>query len=394
MSKQGETTSTRLTALDGLRGILAMMVVLHHCMSTVDYPATFHANPLLWIVSYTPLHLLWPGTQAVNAFFVLSGFVLVWPFRRDGRRATGWTSWYVHRLARLYLPIWAALLLAYVMLRAVSRPVGGVNDWVAGHSGHVSGLWMIRDFLLVTGREEVLNAVIWSLQWEVLFSLVLPLVVIFLRTRRPVGVDILVATVGLLAIEAGSVGLHYGYPHTVVWQALDYGPMFLLGAMLAEYAGMLFLWMRFVERRWPALAIFWAASLLAFLWPVLKVPSLGDAVPTVGAAALVLLFAFTRMGSAIGNARLVAWLGARSFSIYLVHFPIIMSLAFHIHATRFPWLLLAVGPLASVVAAAIFYRYAERPLHHVARRLGAAVRRPAPDAAAFAPVRPTRSLNP
>lgn len=73
----------RLPALDGLRGVAALVVVAFHVLllspSFADRaeagPGLRPADPSWWL-THAPLYLLWAGQQAVFLFFVLSGFVL------------------------------------------------------------------------------------------------------------------------------------------------------------------------------------------------------------------------------------------------------------------------------------------------------------------------------
>ncbi|WP_226360245.1 acyltransferase family protein [Pseudonocardia sp. ICBG1142] len=119
---------SRVPALDGLRGVASLVVVVNHCLMTDPTLAavaagTGRAAPgtLAWSLAYTPLHLVWAGTEAVLLFF---GFVLTGSATRDG---FGWGSYYAQRLPRLYLPVWAALLVAAGSAAVVARgvPTGG-----------------------------------------------------------------------------------------------------------------------------------------------------------------------------------------------------------------------------------------------------------------------------
>ncbi len=72
----------RIRALDGLRGLAAVVVILHHVLLVDNWFAnallTFEAQPSndwkAWVY-YTPLHIFFAGTEAVLVFFMLSGIV-------------------------------------------------------------------------------------------------------------------------------------------------------------------------------------------------------------------------------------------------------------------------------------------------------------------------------
>lgn len=81
----------RVRALDGIRGLAAVVVVVHHTFLVSPLLANPYQNPydvrpgtIAWWATYTPLHLFWDGTEAVFVFFVLSGFVLSLPLARTG----------------------------------------------------------------------------------------------------------------------------------------------------------------------------------------------------------------------------------------------------------------------------------------------------------------------
>ena len=78
--------SSRLSSLDGLRGVAALIVVVHHSMLvSPNLAAAYYGGEVEGlaanIVTYSPLHLLWGGKEAVVVFFVLSGLVLVLAMR-------------------------------------------------------------------------------------------------------------------------------------------------------------------------------------------------------------------------------------------------------------------------------------------------------------------------
>ena len=304
-----------------------------------------------WWLTYTPLHLVWGGTEAVFLFFVLSGFVLTLPFL--GPRAPRWRDYYPRRLARLYVPVWGAMVVALLLgalFPRVARPEQ--SWWIQAHDFDNGWRLVAHDVVLLRGTSW-LDSPLWSLQWEVLFSLLLPVyLVVALRFR---GRWLLLA--GLLAC---SVILA---PNN---SAL-FLPMFGVGVLMAvrrdlldEAAQSLPRWV------WPWLVVASLALINAKWFPV---PVLGHTfLALAGVTVMVFVFYGWRGAKRLTDARPVRWLGTRSFSLYLVHEPIMVSIAMTIRSTN-PLLVLALGLPASLLASAAFYRWIEYPAHLLSKRI-------------------------
>lgn len=106
MIRQGN----RVSSLDGVRGLAAVVVLLHHAIASLGpLGDVYFSRPapagLEWLVN-SPLHLIWAGPEAVYVFFILSGVVLTLPALR---RRYEWKSYYPARLLRLYIPVLAAI---------------------------------------------------------------------------------------------------------------------------------------------------------------------------------------------------------------------------------------------------------------------------------------------
>lgn len=87
--------------------------------------------------------------------------------------------------------------------------------------------------------------------------------------------------------------------------------------------------------------------------------------------------------------RVMGWLGSRSFSLYLVHHPIVLAFAYGLDVPALPVLLALVLP-TSLLAAEAFFRAVERPCHGLARAVTAqlSARAAAADAARAAAAAP------
>src|ERR1700733_3820300 len=95
----------RLYALDSLRGIAAVVVMLRHLLIAV--PETVQAQLPLW-VTLNPLRIFLNSYFAVTLFFVLSGYVLAPPFFAKARPL--YFPFIIKRLCRIYLPFVFAIL--------------------------------------------------------------------------------------------------------------------------------------------------------------------------------------------------------------------------------------------------------------------------------------------
>src|SRR5262245_47699245 len=110
----GDPRPGRIRALDGLRGIAAVTVVVQHILSSFPPLAAMidrapDADIVLLDLDRTPLRLLWTGSEAVILFFVLSGFVLTLQIERF-QAGSSYVTYIVRRVSRLYVPYLAIML--------------------------------------------------------------------------------------------------------------------------------------------------------------------------------------------------------------------------------------------------------------------------------------------
>lgn len=354
--------SARLSALDGLRGVAALVVVVHHCfLVSPAFAAAYYGgdvgdSPLRLALIYSPLHMIWGGAEAVVVFFVLSGFVLSRAIRS---RSFEWFAYFPSRVLRLYVPVAGAVAFGFLVL-------------LIPHTGLPASPWLdrdrpdydigsaLQDLTLVGGTSGVVSP-LWSLRWEVVFSLLLP-VAAFAARMIPAWLF------GLLCVLLTALG------SAQESSAMQYLPIFGVGVALeAEWdrIGTLLDRMRQRTRRvlWMVLLPL-AIVLLSARW-LLMVPlgrgpatAFAQAPIVLGAALLVIMAVRCGPLRRFLAWRPVAWLGAISFSLYLIHEPLIITMANLTGAAR--WTLLTAVPLA-LLTAWVFWRVVERPAHRLAR---------------------------
>lgn len=361
------TAPTRLIALDGVRGVAALIVVVYHVSLVARTFATGGGTgEMLWtVVTESPLKVLFAGTEAVLVFFVLSGLVVALPLLR---RSVSWPAFLVSRLVRLYLPVWGALLLAAALITFIPRPLSAVtgNAWIArANATEVTPGSLLREASLFPASYDIVNT-LWSLRWELIFTALLPVaILIAVVARRHVWI------VGVIASAATVAG------RVLEIDALVYLPVFLLGTLVAVRLDDLVSWSRRRPRPvlWAVLTVVSVLVLVANWWMrpfVSPGTTAADAmwgISGIGAFGLVLVAVCSPAAERLLSMRVPQWLGKVSFSLYLVHVPIIATLAFLFGDARW-WLVGLIAVPLSLVVSALFFRVVERPSHLLARRVG------------------------
>ncbi len=213
--------------------------------------------------------------------------------------------------------------------------------------------WMEADYFDVVSHEKWLLHT-WSLSVEWQFYVLLPLV--FLAVRRFRNTHMVIPKVyGLLFMLSLciSVWLTPQHPGTAfyllptrAWEMLAGGLVYLLAsrasisasaARICEWAGLTLIF---------ASMILWADSAQ---WPGWKA-----IIPVVGTC-LVLLAA--RSDSWLTANGFLQWLGLRSYSIYLWHWPLVVLMAYA--SVNSSWIAIGCGLLLSLLLGAASYRFVE-----------------------------------
>ena len=369
----------RIDSLTGLRGLAALVVLLHHVLISVpallapyrDHAPVDTTEPVAWAMVHTPLHLLWAGHEAVLVFFVLSGFVLTLPLTAPKRFS--WLAYYPARLVRLYVPIWGSLLLAVAAFLAVRAASPAAADRWQDERGMDADIGGLARAAIIVRFAEPYNGPLWSLYWEILFSLLLPAFAFLALTPRASWQ--LKVALTLSSTIAGSM-----LQLTAPWlgNRLFYLSIFLIGMVMAAHLDRL---RRIGERiyrgpnvGWHSLTILTTAcTLLLSHWFIQAFSAnqllLSSAlVLQVVGAALLVYAAMTDPGfKRFLNHRVMAGVGAISFSLYLVHYPMLAAVDYLSGGQL--WALIAIGIPSSFAAAFAFFRLVEQPSHRLARQL-------------------------
>ncbi|WP_344672587.1 acyltransferase [Pseudarthrobacter polychromogenes] len=364
----------RFKSLDGLRGVAALIVVVYHIALTSPGVAAIYLHPtsaapsnaLEQLLFYSPLHLLWAGREAVLVFFVLSGFVLALPAFR-GREAN-WSAYYPRRVVRLYLPAIASLIFAFFTVLLIPRVEDpAASEWVNDHASP-NGLMQVLLGSSLMGGAGALNTPLWSLRWEVLFSLLLPLYLMTARKHQH-----LLWAKALFLVLAICVGSQTG----VLAGALTYLPVFGLGVLMAARAEDL----KVLSERLSALV--WAAiciltlTLLTVQWnlgaiveDVTPYRAISTGLTSIGACLAVFICAYFRPAVRAFESTVIRLLGLISFSLYLVHEPIVIGAVTLLGGNPPLWFTYVTVVPVSIAVAVAFYWLIENPSHVLCQKIG------------------------
>jgi len=163
----------RISLIDSLRGIAALVVVFHH-LQVVFLDASVMLGMADWvrtlIMAISDLNV-----EAVLLFFVISGFSITYSSRRYRFDSSQhWRVYITKRLRRLLPLYWASLILALMI---------GLMRGVASQS-EFSALTLLGNFVFLQSPATVSgnwfapygqNYPLWSLSFEMFFYLVFPI---------------------------------------------------------------------------------------------------------------------------------------------------------------------------------------------------------------------------
>ncbi len=349
MSQTGNASYASLT---GLRGLLALWVVLYHFKPALEtlLPATVALAPLLGL-----------GHLAVPAFFVLSGHVIMLNYAASFRRldARALARFLLLRLARIY-PVHLASMLAIGLLVLALRLAGQ-----SVHPGGYSRTEGVLNLLLVhMWRPQARlswNFPSWSISSEWLAYLLFPLLALLihhLRLGRRAHAALFTASL-LMAVVYHAGG--WSQPYFAMLMVI---PFFVCGMCIVTLAADL----QARERAFAAgLALLLPLAIVAL--PFIEAPHGRVALLIFALALLVLaLAAAGKHTPRLWQGRWVPALGEASYSLYMSHAIALLGLtkllpAEHYAGAPLSLRIALVAVYGTVIASccALCYYAVERP---------------------------------
>jgi len=313
----------RNETVDALRAIAALSVCFFHFTSGGHYTDVSVLHP---ITRY--------GWVGVDVFFVISGFIIPLAMDRAGYTLSTWPRFMAKRLIRLEPPYLTSIVIVLLLgLASVAMPGfrGTQPDWsvtqVAAHLGYVNAFVGL----------PWLNPVYWSLAIEFQFYLLVGLVFPLLRSGTYAVRLVLIATMAI----SPWIATVESY-----WLITSYLPIFAAGILT-------FLYVSHISSRSDFCVMLGCLGVL-IAWQ----SGVTAAIASVTTAILIATVRLPRIP-------IVAWFGAISYSLYLLHAPVggrIVNLSARFApSSTLEIVVVAIALAISVAAAYVLYRFVEKP---------------------------------
>ena len=350
----------RLLELDGLRALAVVSVILFHCEVG---------------------GLLSAGFLGVDMFFMISGFIitskLMADFREPGKFR--FAAFYFNRLKRLLPPVAGLLVLAGGVALTDQDTLDQFRWDVPAALAYASNWWQLYHEQPYFSATPVVLKHLWSLAVEEQFYVIWPVVAYFAVKHAGQKKTSILAALLALGSTAWMAALYSPDSASALKNALYLGSHthamgLFAGAALAGF------WNPWndAERSTRACWSWRCAALVALAVLGWMMQSLHNETPFIyqgGLLAVPLLtgvVAYTTIGdrrffvSWLFRTRVVQWLGVRSYSLYLVHWPVFALMRLRGFDDFSDPAVLAGGLLAVAVLAEILFQCTEAPMKKIA----------------------------
>ncbi|PCI88898.1 MAG: hypothetical protein COB24_00025 [Hyphomicrobiales bacterium] len=346
-----------LPHIDGLRAISILLVILYH----------------LNIAPFTG------GFIGVDIFFVISGYLITDIINRKiVKRKFSIFEFYITRAKRLLPPLFFVILLSLIGSLFLFTPfhLESFSQSAISTVFAVSNVffWLENDYFDISTRLKPLLHT-WSLSVEWQFYFFWPLILLLIYKIRHFGVpSIFILVIGALSLYL-NILFQYGIAFTLDNESIS--KLFEDGASTIFYhfpfrmfefiIGALLTWLppfKSADKK-TALLMFVGLSLVffsaIFYDQYTLFPSYNALAPTIGAALLIATGHSKYLGGVLRNPVSV-YIGQISYSVYLIHWPIIVFAEYVLfRSLTFSESLLVL--VVSLISGAVMRKYIELPFY-------------------------------
>ena len=342
--------------LDGLRGIAATYVLIHHSRGNLLMGGSEYAKTIpieQWTIFdkfyYSILQLTSLGREFVILFFILSGFSIAYSLQKKSPIL----EFYRRRLIRLYPPYILALIWA-AFVYFISKQISPI--FTEGEISVFGSLSNIISNLLYIPNGAFIGQ-FWSLTYEVIFYLIIPICILNRRVYFIVSALIYIVSICYSWQQTSGTSIPAMY-------ILDYNVFFAIGIwMFHNYEKVASIFV--IKKK----AVFYCVSIMFCLLMIIVKFKLGEFNKlTLALAVIFSILLITNFLQKEINNKALSFLGTMSYTLYITHMATIyifksflFKIGFMNSVNITAWYIWIIGVFISIGASYLFFYMAEYP---------------------------------
>jgi len=352
-------STSRVSAVDGLRCIAVLGVIFYHYLYRFSYP---HFE-----VSYTPYifapSIMEYGFFGVQLFFVISGFVI----SQTLEKSQTFSVFMIKRFVRLWPSLVLCSIITFLSVKVFDPdqhfPIfhsKTIMDFVPGLTFTPASIW---NWLLNQNNIEYIDTAYWSLFVEMLFYF-FGGIIFFIKPRAFLNNWLLINLVLTVIRIISSPKLQFLFPESINdafgWM---YSLYLKLHVSYWVYFSLGIFFNTLYKKERPTLTSFIIMALLV----ILELYFLKGALSFIflGIIALFVILVYRENWLAFLKLKIIVWIGLISYPLYLLHQNVGLILINQIVQfidVRFLKILPFFVTLIMILLSSIIYNYYERPV--------------------------------
>lgn len=374
--------------LDGLRFLALILVMLWHASirATRYSEGNGLSDGMYWYFPH--------GEVGVLLFFCISGYVVSQPFLNKPSSDWKVRAFYLRRFIRIYPPYFIALSACFFVLQIFGHVPQSASSYnssnISLNYSYLASLFYMHGFIF--DAPSRLNPPIWSLEIEIIFYAVIPVLMFFYMkiSSRTTRIASIVAVISGLIVFTAVASSQFEIGESFRLGVLIHSYLFLLGVLAADISGDKLSRPRAKRLLLDVCFLIGLAGLLAIGLQMTQVDArlpggwLTFMMEMAVIVSLTLLFIGAFYGKLSSQLLSLPWIrliGTMCYSVYLTHIVAmqaaseILGKIFQIASPFLIWTVwLGVLIPAGLIVGLIFYICVERPFAAAAQgRVGVAL---------------------
>lgn len=353
-----ETTSGKfIPEIDGLRFVAILPVVIMHFFTQFKENARNIPNSPFFTFLNNMFEL---GGTGVILFFSISGFILSKPFAEyylKGAPKPNLSKYFKRRLTRLEPPYLISLLILYLSISIYQNI--SLKTYLPNF---LAGVFYLH--YIIYGYWNPINPVTWSLEVEVQFYILAPLLASAYIIKNPIFRALILSAIIIFWSFVFEANRSYIRSLHLYKTIVNYLPYFLIGFLFSAFI----IGKTLNERK----SILWDIIGFCALFAMFYLGSMPQTVYRILLCIVIFLLFFSSFRGKILNyfltRKIITMIGGMCYSIYLLHYPVlsVFVILFYkiLPMKNFWYALFLYGILIipfTLLISTLFYAFFEKP---------------------------------